>query len=434
MIRNAFGIVVVVLALVGAAPVLGSAALNPNGLRIFPVEGVNFSGTVANFTDPSAGKPTYKATIDWGDGSSISNATLVKTGNDNAYDVNGQHTYTEEGTYSLRVVVSGGTGPGEATPTAQVSDAPLTAKVAVPSVVEGGSPSGAIATFTDLDPNDNASEYTVTIDWGDGSTGPGTVIKTGAGAFSVSGSHSYGEEGPRTVGVTVKDAGGSTATATQAITVADAPLTPGGPLTRRGTEGRPLRAAAVAAFHDAFAGATVADYSAATINWGDGTSSAGTISPAPGGRWQVGGSHTYREEGHYATTVVVTDRGGAMMTAHGTSIIADAPLHAYGQRIAAGLRQQFRGVVTTFTDAKFGAVGTSPHPDDYTVTINWGDGHSSAGTISTVRVVSRGRRLSRFAVTGAHAYTSAGLKHVTVLIHDRGGAEATARSQVIVSA
>ena len=410
----------VVLALVGVAPETGlaGAEFNPNGVKIFPVEGVAFTATVANFTDPGAGKATYKATIDWGDGST-SDGKLVSTGKDNANDVTGQHTYVEEGRYELKVIITGGSGGGEASPTAEVSDAPLTAKVAVPPVVEGGSPSGPIATFTDANTGAPLSDFTSTIDWGDGSTSAGAIAKTGPGAFSVNGTHAYGEEGARTVTVTVKDVGGSTVTATQAINVADAPLTAGGVLTRRGVEGRPL-AGAAGTFHDGFAGATAADYAPPTINWGDRTTSVGTISPAPGGGWQVGGSHTYREEGSYTTSVVVNDRGGATVTLRGNAIIGDAPLRARGLRISA--HHSFRGVVATFTDA----AGRFAKLSDHRATINWGDGHSSAGRIARSR--------GGFAVTGAHTYASPGLKHVTVSIRDQGGARATARSQVTVSA
>src|SRR5712691_9199752 len=234
-IRYSGAIVVVLLALAGAGPVLGaSGSFNPNGLKIFPVEGVQFSGVIANFFDPTApSHPTYKVKVDWGDGTTPSDESVTDTGK-NHWDVNGKHTYAEEGHFDLHVTVTGGSGGGTTSPTAEVSDAALTAKVAVPPVAESSVLNTAIATFTDPDQNDKASDYAVTIDWGDGSTGPGTVAKTGAGAFSVGGNHAYGDEGPRTVSVTVHDAGGATVTATQAITVVDAGLTAGAPLERRG--------------------------------------------------------------------------------------------------------------------------------------------------------------------------------------------------------
>jgi hypothetical protein len=432
--RYVVGIMFVVFALAGAGPVLGSAtSFNLNGVKTFFVEGVQANQAVANFTDPVAPKDSsYKATIDWGDGT-VEDGTLVSTGKQNANDVTGKHAYKEEGTYELHVTVVGGTASGsgeESSPIAQVSDAPLTAKVSVPSVVEGVALNAPIATFTDLDPNDDVGDYAVTVDWGDGTSSAVKPSKTGPGAFSISGNHTYPDEGPRTIGVTVKDAGGSTISANQAFTVGDAPLSAGTALTRRGTEGRLMPAGAVATFRDANAAATAADYSAPTINWGDRTTSAGTIGPAAGGGWQVAGSHRYREEGRYTITAVVTDRGGSTVTLHGTALIGDAPLHAYGMRFAATVRKSFHGVLATFTDAKFGSAGTTRHPDDYTITVNWGDGHSSAGTLSIVHVAGH----SRFGVTGTHTYLGSGLQHVTVAIHDRGGAAATAHSTAMVAA
>jgi hypothetical protein len=409
------------LALVGTAAQAGFAreAFNPDGVKIFPVEGVQFSGVIASFFDPTApSHPTYKVKVDWGDGTT-SDGSVTDTGK-NHWDVNGQHTFAEEGTFNLHVTITGGSGGGTTSPTAQVSDAPLTATVSVAPVVEGGSPSGVIATFKDANSGAPLGDFTATIDWGDGTTTAGTIAKTGAGVFSVSGSHPYGEEGARTVTVTVKDVGGSTVTASQAITVADAPLTAGGTVTRRGVQGRPL-AGAIGTFRDGFAGATAADYTGVTINWGDRATSPGTISPAPGGGWQVVGSHIYRQEGSYTITAAVNDRGGASVTLRGNALIADAPLRARGRRINGNLA--FRGVVATFTDT----AGRFSKLSDHRATINWGDGHSSRGTVV------RGRGAGGFAVTGSHTYATAGVTRVTVSIRDRGGARATARTQLTVS-
>jgi hexosaminidase len=61
-----------------------------------------------------------------------------------------------------------------------------------------------------------------------------------------------------------------------------------------------------------------------TINWGDGTSSAGTVSgtaatPATvNGLYSVGGSHNYAGPGVYDGTVTVSASGTATVTAHFT--------------------------------------------------------------------------------------------------------------------
>ena len=53
---------------------------------------------------------------------------------------------------------------------------------------------GTVATFTDADPAGTAGDYTATIDWGDGTTGPADSIAADAaiaGQFDVTGSHTY---------------------------------------------------------------------------------------------------------------------------------------------------------------------------------------------------------------------------------------------------
>ena len=118
---------------------------------------------------------------------------------------------------------------GTATFTVTVTDAPLTASnaPALNNGVEGFtllSPpvatSGVVATFTDADTAGTVSEFSATIDWGDGSTSPGTIAASGAG-FIVNGSHQYGEGGSYPIKVAIKDVGGQTAAATSSAVVAE---------------------------------------------------------------------------------------------------------------------------------------------------------------------------------------------------------------------
>jgi hexosaminidase len=63
----------------------------------------------------------------------------------------------------------------------------------------------------------------------------------------------------------------------------------------------------------------------ATVNWGDGTSSAGTVTgTAPtattvNSLYAVGGAHTYAAPGVYQATVTVSARGAASVTSHFTA-------------------------------------------------------------------------------------------------------------------
>ena len=73
------------------------------------------------------------------------------------------------------------------------------------------------------------------------------------------------------------------------------------------TEGSSTGTVTVATFTDANPSATAGDFTA-TINWGDGTSSSGTITEDPNTKiFSVNGAaHTYTEEGQY--TITVDDR------------------------------------------------------------------------------------------------------------------------------
>lgn len=71
-----------------------------------------------------------------------------------------------------------------------------------------------------------------------------------------------------------------------------------------GRAGKPLTAT-VATFSDPDSAATASEYSA-TINWGDGTSSTGSISGSAGS-FSVTGTHTYKKGGSYTITVTITD-------------------------------------------------------------------------------------------------------------------------------
>src|SRR5262249_6851045 len=73
--------------------------------------------------------------------------------------------------------------------------------------------SGAVATFANTNPANPSTDFTATIDWGDGTTTTGTVTG-GAGTFTVSGSHTYTSSGTKSLSVTLADDAPGTAQAT----------------------------------------------------------------------------------------------------------------------------------------------------------------------------------------------------------------------------
>jgi hypothetical protein len=80
-----------------------------------------------------------------------------------------------------------------------------------------------VATFKDGDPNGAMSQFTATINWGDGTTSPGRISLLPSRGFAVSGSHGYAEDGTYPVTIHIVDSGGATATAFATTRVGDQP-------------------------------------------------------------------------------------------------------------------------------------------------------------------------------------------------------------------
>src|SRR5262249_55705092 len=114
---------------------------------------------------------------------------------------------------------------------------------------------------------------------------------------------------------------GSTLTINATAVVADAPLTIN-VVAPQPTEQAPFTAA-VAIFSDANLNAPMSDYSA-TVSWGDGTTSPGTITPNGDGTYVVKASHTYAQDIDYTLSVAVSDVGGS--SASGSTTVTPATL------------------------------------------------------------------------------------------------------------
>ncbi len=196
-------------------------------------EGQSFSGRVANFVNTNAANNTpadFTATIKWGDGTTTT-GTVSNPAATNIYAVDGSHTYADEGTFTVTVVLSDD-APGTASATASnpfgVAEADSLSGTATPIQTTEGTAVSEAATFTDTYTGNTAADFTATINWGDGTTTAGTV-SGGGGSFTVSGSHTYTASGSFPVAVTLADDAPGTAsnTATTTASVSGDVVVPG---------------------------------------------------------------------------------------------------------------------------------------------------------------------------------------------------------------
>lgn len=396
-----------------ASPAYASLAPGSISLSGTITAGTAYSGVTATFGDSTATDSVGQlkgATINWGDG--VTSAGTI-TGGKGSFSVTGVHTYANPAAVTITVSLSSGAGT--------VTDPAVSATVyKVAPIIVSASLNAATTSFTDYSvatftaaDTDVASDFAATIEWGDGTTGPGTVSQTGTGTFVVTGSHTYLSPGSYNVVATIVD---------NAPTSTPPPTTPavgtGDALVGVVDQLDPTAGVAfngdVAEFRDAVAMAQPGDFHA-TISWGDGGTSAGTITGA-NGSFSVTGAHTYVNAGSYPVTVTLSGNGSNTATASATrtETVEDAMISGTGYAISASGKKRFSGAVASFTDANPYAKAS-----DFSSTIDWGDGNTSAGKVVASRTG------AAFTVDGSHVYGRVGAYLITVQVNDAGGSSLT---------
>ncbi len=303
------------------------------------------------------------------------------------------------------------------------------------SSVEGSSQAFNLGSFRDPD----GGPWSVDINWGDG--GPDDTFNvTSAGSLGTR-SHTFGEEGSKTVTITVTDTSDNQSDSkTFTVNVSDPAVQASG-VAVSAVEGAAFTGKSIATFKDP-GGAepnpsdpSGTHYQVVSIDWGDGTaldttSGAVSYSGAPGSTtdpFTVSGNHTYGEEGTYTITAILNHEG-VLTKVQSQVTVSDPAVVATGVPIFGVECRTLTVQTATFTDPG----GAEPNPSDptggianhYTASIDWGDSTpDSAGTITFASGV--------FTVTGSHAYQHEGSYTVTTTINHEGIITVTTSTAII---
>jgi FG-GAP-like repeat len=403
-----------------------SGALVPFTINASPNQAV--LAPVATFFDSNTNNTPadFTATIDWGDGTTSAGIIAEPIAGD--FVISGVHTYAALGQYSAVVKLSDdapGTFNATATATANVGIVGKIQLAAPGFLSEGAASFGQVATFTDGNLADTAGDLTATIDWGDGTPATAGTVSGSDGSFTVSGLHIYVDEGSFQATVTLTNSGaGIQGTATGTISVADLDHFTQATFALFGVDPNQLFSGEVATFTDTTLAEPASDLSA-TISWGDGASSSGTVSGGHG-LFTVSGTHTYATAGLDTYTVTLSDDAPSTVsgTATGTAIVGIS-----GQLLLLTPPEgtQFTTGVAVFTDNNFsvdtaGGVSTA----GFTATIDWGDGATTAGTITL--------GLGALTVSGSHTYADEGsFPAIVTLTRTADQVQGTASGTIAVS-
>lgn len=158
----------------------------------------------------------------------------------------------------------------------------------------------------------------------------------------------------------------------------------------------------------------------ATIVWGDGGTSAGTITHIAGSEFAVTGLHDYAHEGTYPVTVTLN--GGSLDSTSSMANVADADMlkARSTNTVTATEFTTFSGIVANFSNTGY----LNNSASDFAGTINWGDGTTTTGIVS-----GSGGTLT---VSGTHVYAEEGTETATVVLTDAAPGTATATASVNV--
>lgn len=408
--------------LLDGKPPLGPALLaaifpiTAQGATVTGVAGTPITGTIATFTsaDPVATISNFTATINWGDLTSSAGTITQPGGVGTKFIVTGTHNYALALTYPVTVTINDvGGASATANSTAVVADAPLTVTAfTIPApVFEGSTYGGQVATLVTGNTLATPSSFVATIDWGDGAINAGVITPTGTpGTFAITPDavHTFGLAATYPVTVQVISLGGSRGSATQNVQVLDAPIVqvPGNPIT--GVAGNPFSGVVVTFTQFPL---TPPSSFTASINWGDGVISPGTVAAGSNGQFTVSGTHTFVINNTFTVQVTITDTAGTTATLPVTANVADAPLTSKAAVAAAVAGFPFIGTVATFT-----STNTFSQAAEFSATIDWGDGSpTSAGLISGSG--------GSFSVVGSHTYanTSTGIPFTVFIQHNGPG-------------
>ncbi len=179
--------------------------------------------TVSAYVGTAPGDPGVKAIMIGYDSSgtfvSYTPQTTIGAGANTLLSISSNSANIAYLSIYIEGVVGGGTPLLIDDLTVDNSAAPLTATGRPFSAVAGSSFSGVVGHIADGDPTATASDYGVSVGWGDGRSSAGSMAAAAGGGFNVTGTHTYAAVGSDTVTLSLTKVNGRTASGSGTATV-----------------------------------------------------------------------------------------------------------------------------------------------------------------------------------------------------------------------
>jgi hypothetical protein len=167
---------------------VADAPLTATGNPLTVTQGTPFSGQVAAFTDGnfSSDVTDLSATIDWGDSSGTTSGTITFSTSGASgvvYDVAGDHTYSQGGTYTATVSIADTGGSSTSTTTPVLVVIPTTTSLSAPDVTYGAHGQVTVTVAASSPSEIPSGSVSLTVD----STSYSASLSSGTATFDVGG-------------------------------------------------------------------------------------------------------------------------------------------------------------------------------------------------------------------------------------------------------
>ncbi|MBZ5647573.1 MAG: VCBS repeat-containing protein [Acidobacteriia bacterium] len=418
---------------------LGTPFFKMTAVPVSAQEGVAFPPPPTSiFTfqyDNDANPAHFTATVtNWGDGA-VSDAENVTCAAPPVCVVDASttpHTYADPGAEGAKIINLTLTNTTDsqsinATSSATVADAPLS-PAATPDLPNAASPHTytgvTVANFTDANTTAFNTDFSTSIDWGDGSpvdncAAPcATVTGPQGGPFVVAGTHTYNAVGNFAITTTITDSEATQSPSAPIQVTIHANITSitATPVTFAAIEGKPMaNGVTLATFISGRAGAVQGDFSGVVQNWGDGASETETVTGVfPNFSVVTNASaHKYPDEGTFTPVVIgITDNvDSSVATVNSTANVADGLITVtVNGAVTATEGAASIGNIGSFTDEN-----TLTTTAAYTVTIDWGD---CGGPCAFVPATNVNGNTGAFTVDDTHTYVEEGSFTVRIKVVD----------------
>ncbi len=331
----------------------------------------------------------------------------------------------------------------------------ISAASSLTATAESAASFAPLATLRTAESGPQLSDYSATIDWGDGSSpsaGTLAAVSAAPGSHSppglvVQGSHTFEKAGSYTITITATGKDGSSASTTGTIAVSGEPLSlTSAPISAQATVASSPLLLAVGTGVDPSA----VGHLSASIDWGDGSPatpatlipvfppSRGNAPPPGSPTFNILGVHTYPKVGSYSATVTIASVSGASASTSDPVTVSSAPsFKLYGLAGVATVGQAFpsQPVAVLASDPPLA-------PGDVSATIDWGDGSPvEAAGVALLDVPASPPGSANptpahtvLTLSGGHTYATAGTFTVHVSIATKAGDATTTDTTVTVQA